>query len=281
MAETSSSISSSFGLAAEEMFQEFQERLRGLETLALLRVSPSAESDLRTLTSELSKAEAMMDELSRMVDKDFAVMNRALEVTSRLKTSRSRALKLDRHLLMVNQPVTTTRGGGDSTASITGMDQMERLRNDEQEVDMDGDSTFSIVSKANQTQTGPFQLSVPTLKQFESIPKYMRSVLSYEIFKNVCELINMAAERKRMIMEAPFEKLGPTARTSLATWKDQVTSEVSNLIFVSDDDVMVELENDRTACKANDIRAGLQCLRNLNFIRVSPHEGINRYIFLK
>jgi len=160
----------------------------------------------------------------------------------------------------------------------------EEIEDDENEDDNqvdseEDDNTLAVIERANQQQ-GPRQVSVPSQKQFEGIPKYMRSLLSFEDFKRVCELINLAAERKRLILEAPVERLGPNARVSLAMWKTQQTDDVNNLTFVTEDDVTAELENEKSL-KLSDVKAALQCLRNLDFVRVSPYQHVNRYVFLK
>ena len=252
--------------AAQDMFVEFTERIRDLEALALLKLSASSESDLRILAAELNKAEALMDELQRMVERDLVVAKRTNETTQRLKNARWRALRLERHLSMVDHPIVSETSQNET-------------KNEEMEAEEDEDNTISIISKAN-LKSGPIQLSVPSVKQFESIPKYMRSLINSEIFKRVCELINLAADRKRLVQEASQDRLGPTARASRSAWNAQATSDVSNLTFVTDDDITCEVENDKS-CNANDVKAALQCLRNLDFIRVAPFENLNRYVFLK
>jgi len=96
-----SSSKALFVLAAEEMFNDFSQRIRELETLALIRTNPSSASDLRQLDAELTKAEAMMEELTKIVEKDRMAMSKAKEVVRRLKAARSRTSKLDRHLSTV------------------------------------------------------------------------------------------------------------------------------------------------------------------------------------
>jgi hypothetical protein len=261
---------STFTQSAEEMFSEFTERIRELETLSLLRTNPMSEQDIKQFGLSLTKAENLMDELARTVEKDRLAISKAKIIINRLKDVKTRGAKLERHLISV-QKKTAVNAESESEA-----EQAEQL---EEESENNEDNTIKVLSKANQ-QFGPIRVNTPSAKQFETVPKYMRSILVYDDFCKICELINMAAERKRLILEAPADRLGPNARAALAIWKSQQTDDLSNLTFITDEDVVTESENDRRF-KPNDIKAALQCLRNLDFVRVSPFEQVNRYVFLK
>ena len=81
-------------------------------------------------------------------------------------------------------------------------------------------------------------------------------------------------------MDAPEDRLGPNARASLSMWRSQESDDLCNLTFVTDEGVSGELENEKSL-KALNIKAGLQCLRNLDYVRVSPFQHMNRYVFMK
>jgi Spindle and kinetochore-associated protein 1 len=257
--------------SAEEMYVEFTERMRELETLSLLKSNPMSPQDLKNFALAITKAEALMDELTRLTDRDRAAIPKAKRVIKRLRDVKSRGAKLERYLF-INKTNNLESDHDDD-------EQTEEIENQHSRLD-DDDNTINIISRANQQQLGPTKVATPSLKQFESIPKYMRSLLQYDDFCKICELVNLTAERKRLIMEAPSDRLGPNARASLLLWKSQQTEDLSNLTFITQEDVTAELENERKF-KSNDIKAALQCLRNLDFVKVAPFENVDLYVFLK
>jgi hypothetical protein len=149
--------------------------------------------------------------------------------------------------------------------------------------DEEDDNTLTVIQRANDRAEidSIDQVTVPNSKQFESVPRYMKGTLDFDAFLRICSFINKAAERKRLVLGAPSDRLGPNARASLAVWKSQTTEEVNRLMFVTDDDVLVEMESQEKKFNSADVVAAFQCLRFLKVVRVSEHQNVNRYVFLK
>lgn len=165
----------------------------------------------------------------------------------------------------------STENNSDSASKLSAIDEV------------DDDNTISLIQKAKEKVGGGVQqITIPTKLEFERVPRYKRGQLNYESFTRLCELINSAAERKRLILEAPIEKLGPNAKLLLNLWKTQKTDDLGNLTFITDDDLKIELETDQNL-KMNYVQSMWEILRHLLIIRVSetPDKKTKRYVFLR
>ena len=85
-----------------KMVEEFKEKFRELETYALILSNPGAfEEDLAKFSIDLERAETTLEELSKLVDRETAVIGRAQMLCERFSKVRNRISTLERFLAKV------------------------------------------------------------------------------------------------------------------------------------------------------------------------------------
>jgi hypothetical protein len=85
--------------ATEQMISEFSQRIRELETLALLRnTTGNAGEELNEFSNVLGRVEQAFEELVSMVDRESAAVNKTNQLVKRLTAANQRTRRLEKHL---------------------------------------------------------------------------------------------------------------------------------------------------------------------------------------
>jgi hypothetical protein len=253
---SSSNHGATIASASAQLIKEFSDSIRDLETLALLKINPNRQLELKSFSQSLCKTELLLEELEARVKQDLQSLENAKHVVNRLKLANSRTKHLERNL--TNKPATTAL-------------------NEEQ----DDDSTFVAISRVAALDIPIDQITLPSLHEFEyRLKPYMRPI-PYEIFHRVCLLVNKTAQEKKRLLTSTG-KLTVEDKQRVKEWKLQQDSspDLTRVMFITEQDVISGFEDKLTS--PADVRAGLECLRGLGIVRKSTvQHNTDVYVFLK
>ena len=233
------------------LVKDFSENIRDLRALAILKSNPCTEAELKVFSSKLCETELLLDELERQAKQEQSLVSKSDEICLRFKLANARAAKLQRGL--------------------------QKLETDHGQDEEDN----SEVMVEEQVMAVPFgrveQISLPTQADFDRLPRYKKTV-DFEPLKWTVHFVNLAAAKKKQILTS-VGKLSDKEKGWVKTWKLQDSVEVNARFFITDEDIIESL--DMKKLSISNMRAGLECLRTLEFLLLSQSGEVKRYILLK